>query len=67
MIARVTDQATSVIHSCQVRTFTLETPPHPWRVEVTIDPTFSPSAIDPALGDARQLGARAGFAYRLSR
>ena len=61
----VTNEATGVIHSCQVKTFVLPTPPVGWRVEVTIDPTFVPRELDPTLGDARALGARVVFAYRL--
>ncbi len=56
-----------MIHSCQAKNFTLATPPGPWRVEVHISPTFSPSELDPSLGDPRQLSARPGFAYHLDR
>ena len=61
-IRNVTRWATGVIHSCQVRVFSLPTPPVPWRVEVTINPTFSPAELDPSLSDPRQLGARVDFA-----
>ena len=67
IIARVTDRATSVIHSCQVKRFVLRTPPQPWRVEVRINPTFVPSQIDPTLGDPRQLGALVSFSDQLDR
>jgi hypothetical protein len=62
-IRNVTQRTTGVIHSCQVRVFSLPTPPVPWRVEVTINPTFSPAELDPSLSDPRQLGARVDFAY----
>lgn len=64
-IARVTARDEGVIHSCQVKSFVLPTPPRPWRIEVSIDPTFSPSEIDPSLGDARRLGARVTFSHKL--
>ena len=62
-IEDVTSSANGIIHSCQTKSFLLPTPPLPWRAEVTIDPTFSPAALDPSLGDARQLGAVPGFTY----
>jgi len=45
------------------RTFLLGAPSAPWRVEVTIEPTFSPHKLDPSKSDTRELGARleAGF------
>jgi hypothetical protein len=62
-IDRVTSQESTVLHSCQTSTVLVPTPPAPWRAEVTIAPTFSPAAIDPRLGDARQLGAVVTFGY----
>ena len=56
-----------MIHSCQTRTFVLPTPPLPWRVEVAVDPTFSPGKLDPNLSDFRELGAQVGFGYELRR
>ena len=44
--------------------FLLPAPPGPWRAEVQVTPTFSPHELDPALGDARQLGAQISFGYR---
>jgi hypothetical protein len=66
-IANVAEQTSSVIHSCQLKTFSLPTPPVPWRVEVTINPTFSPAELDPRQSDPRQLGARVNFSYELPR
>ncbi len=64
-IRNVTGEESGVIHSCEVKTFVLPTPPLPWRVEVTIDPTFSPGKLDPSLSDFRELGAQPGFSYTL--
>jgi len=63
IVPRVTARAAATIHSCKRKVFLLRTPPGPWRVHVSIDPTFSPHAIDPGIGDARQLGARVDFGY----
>ncbi len=62
-IGQVVDEQSWVIHSCQEKEFVLPTPPSPWLVEVTIDPTFSPAELDPALSDPRQLGAVVSFSY----
>ena len=35
----------------------------PFRVEVTIDPTFSPNELDPGASDIRQLGAKPEFGF----
>jgi len=62
-IAQVIETQTAVLHSCQAHTFLLGAPSVPWRVEVTIKPTFSPNKLDPSKSDTRELGARleAGF------
>jgi len=62
-IARVIETQTAVLHSCQAHTFLLGAPSVPWRVEVTIKPTFSPHKLDPSKSDTRELGAllEAGF------
>jgi hypothetical protein len=41
----------------------LPPPDAPWRIEVELEPTFSPNEIDPRNSDRRQLGAvmEAGF------
>ncbi len=49
------------IHSGAARTFQLPAPPPPFRVEVHIEPTFSPAEF--GFGDTRQLGAQVGFTY----
>jgi hypothetical protein len=43
------------------RTFRLATPAPPFRVEVTVDPTFSPAEF--SVPDSRQLGAQVSFAF----
>jgi hypothetical protein len=63
-IGRVTATATGVINACeQELPFVLPTPGGPFRLEVTVDPTFSPRELDPSLTDTRQLGAVPAFAY----
>jgi hypothetical protein len=47
------------IHSLQARTFDVPVPPVPFRVEVRVTPTFSPSQF--GLADTRQLGAQLAF------
>lgn len=64
-LARVTQVRHAVLNSCeQLPVFLLRAPPGPWRAEVEVSPTFSPHELDPALGDARQLGAQVSFDYR---
>jgi len=50
---------TWTIHSGAQRTFTLPAPSPPYRVELHIDPTFSPAQF--GLPDSRQLGAQVEF------
>jgi hypothetical protein len=63
-LAGVTQVVHDELNSCEQLPFLLRAPPGPWRVEVTVDPTFSPHELDPSLGDARQLGAQISFDYR---
>jgi hypothetical protein len=56
-IARVTETRTGVVHACKTTPFLLATPAQPWRVEVTIEPTFVPRELDPSRHDQRELGA----------
>ena len=57
-IARVTDERTVVVRDCRITDAVLLRPPNePWRVEVTIAPTFVPHDVDPSSSDRRQLGA----------
>ena len=59
-IRRVTAQQALTLHRLQTRTLTLPTPHGPYRVEVSVAPTFSPSQFGYA--DTRQLGAQVTFA-----
>ena len=61
-LGRVTQIRHDVINSCELKTFVIPARV-PYRVEVTISPTFSPGKIDPALGDLRELGAQVGFSF----
>ncbi|MFN2469292.1 MAG: hypothetical protein ABR521_14330 [Gaiellaceae bacterium] len=62
-IGEVTGLERWTIHSHLARRFVLPTPPPPFRVEVTISPTFVPQELDPRLGDRRQLGAIVAFGF----
>jgi hypothetical protein len=50
-----------VVHSGKYRVFTLPTPRPPFRVEVQVNPPFSPS--DYGQNDSRQLGAQVLFSF----
>jgi hypothetical protein len=56
-IASVTQTKTAIVHACEAVGFSLSPPPVPWRVEVTIEPTFVPQKLDPSRSDTRELGA----------
>jgi hypothetical protein len=58
-IGRETARATLTLHRLQRRVVVLPVPRAPWRVEVTVTPTFSPSTY--GLSDTRQLGAVVTF------
>ena len=63
MLARVTETRTLKVKDCTANGVTLRPPNVPWRMEITVSPTFSPKEIDPTKSDNRQLGAQleAGF------
>jgi hypothetical protein len=61
--ARVTDSATWTVHAGRQRTFTLRTPPPPFKVLVHVDKTFVPARLDPKSGDTRKLGAQLDFKF----
>ena len=48
---------TKTLHQCTDKGFLLAAPNVPWRVEITVAPTFSPQEIVPSHSDRRQLGA----------
>jgi hypothetical protein len=60
-IARVTGRRETPVEACGVNPVVLPVPAEPWRVEVTVDPTFVPNELDPSQGDRRQLGAVVSF------
>jgi hypothetical protein len=60
-IVKQTGEEHWVIHSATSNTIRLKAPRPPFRVEVHIDPTFSPAQYGGV--DTRQLGAQTGFAY----
>jgi hypothetical protein len=64
-IAHVTAVARRVIRPCSATGAALSVPGGPWRMEVSITPTFVPQEVDPArFSDRRHLGAvvtRIGF------
>ncbi len=62
-IARVTGRREVPVHPCQPNPVVLPVPAEPWRVEVTVDPTFVPHELDPAIGDRRPLGAKPFFEF----
>jgi hypothetical protein len=62
-IGTVTARRVVPVVACQPNQVLLRVPSVPWRVEVTIAPTFVPRELDPNLPDARQLGARVTFEF----
>jgi hypothetical protein len=58
----VFEEQEGVIHQCKALPFLIPAKV-PFRVEVTIEPTFSPHELDPNSGDVRDLGARPEFAF----
>ncbi len=62
-IAYVTGTQTKILHHCRAKGFALGAPKVPWRVEMSIEPTFVPQKLDPSKSDSRELGAivKAGF------
>lgn len=58
-LGRVLARRTWVIHSGRTRTFTFSVPKPPYRLEIHVRPTFSPSRF--GSGDTRELGAQVRF------
>jgi hypothetical protein len=61
-MGKVTESRTWVAHSGKARSFVLRTPLPPFRVELNVSPTFSPSEF--GLNDTRQLGVQVAFELR---
>ena len=55
-IGGATETRTFLVKDCTTNGVSLNAPSVPWRVEVTIAPTFSPNEFDPSKSDRRQLG-----------
>jgi hypothetical protein len=62
-IGRVSGEGACRIHSQQTCPFVLRTPAPPFRVEVTVSPTFVPADLDPRITDRRELGAVVTFGF----
>jgi hypothetical protein len=62
-LGRITATRRCDLHSNTSCPFTIPTPPPPFRVRVTIDPTFVPAELDPRLSDRRHLGAKVSYAF----
>lgn len=61
-IGRVTEVRRWVIHSLSRAKFVIPAPRPPFRVEVTVRPTFSPSDYE-GESDRRELGAQVGYLF----
>jgi hypothetical protein len=62
-IARVTGRREVPVKACEPNPVVLPVPAEPWRVEVTVDPTFVPHELDSNLGDRRPLGVVPSFEF----
>ena len=63
-IEQVTETRRFDVPDCEASGTTLSPPKVPWRMEITLSPTFVPREVDPSRSDNRHLGAvieRAGF------
>ncbi|MBA2462961.1 MAG: hypothetical protein H0V45_14555 [Actinobacteria bacterium] len=60
-IERLTEVRHVKVRACEPNPVVLRVPADPWRVEVSLSPTFVPNELDPSLGDRRQLGAVLSF------
>ena len=56
-IERVTETRHFDVRDCEANADTLTPPNVPWRMEITVAPTFVPKEIDPSSSEARELGA----------
>ena len=63
-IEQVTETRRFDVPDCEANGATLSPPKVPWRMEITLAPTFVPAEVDASKSDRRRLGAvidRAGF------
>ena len=63
-IGRVTAVRRWTLHTGERRTFAIPTPKPPFRVEVSVSPTFVLAEIDSRSSDRRHLGAQVGYSFR---
>jgi hypothetical protein len=47
----------NIVHQCKATGFALPAPSVPWRLQISITPTFVPHQLDPRFSDRRHLGA----------
>jgi len=57
-IEQVTQTKTFDLPDCTGNGTSLQPPSVPWRMEITVEPTFVPKDVDPSKSDNRRLGAR---------
>ncbi len=57
-IERVTEKKTFKVSHCSASGTSLYPPNVPWRMEITVSPTFVPKELDPEDSDNRRLGAQ---------
>jgi hypothetical protein len=62
-LGRVTAVRRWVVHSQELRRFHIPTPKPPFRIEVTVSPTFVEAELDPRTSDRRHLGAQVGYDF----
>ena len=65
-LARVTQIRRWTVHSKEVQTFSIPTPPPPFRVEVLVAPTFVPARYDANSTEMREFGAQVHFGFQPS-
>ncbi|MGI8421812.1 MAG: hypothetical protein ACR2MU_06090 [Gaiellaceae bacterium] len=63
-LGRVTQVRAWVVHSHGARTFRIPTPSPPFRVRLSISPTFVPHDLDPRNTDNRHFGAQVGYSFQ---
>jgi hypothetical protein len=56
-IDHVTETRRFDVPDCEASGTTLDPPDVPWRMEITLTPTFVPAEVDPSRSDRRHLGA----------
>ena len=59
----VTETREWTVGAGKERTFAIPTPKPPFKVEVTVDPTFVPAQLDPSSGETRHLGAVVDYRF----